>query len=136
MWADLPKPKQAIFRMILPTSEGAREQDTKPKQLFKYDISISNYANLRKRFGIKKSQVLVGQIEMYVRALVRHPLDIVTAVREKGTITTIYETPKGAAQSVAGRISQRLGSEEFRIGKKIVALSFKYNLSPLSTNAK
>jgi len=135
MWADLPRPRQAVFRMVLPTSEAARDIDKTPKQLFKYDISIANYANLRKRFGIKKSLVLVGQIELYVRALVRHPIDIVTAVREKGIITTIYETPKGAAQSVAGRISQRLGSEEFRIGKKIVSLSFRYKLSQLAANS-
>jgi hypothetical protein len=135
MWADLPNPRQPVYRMVLPTYEGAREHD-KPTKMFKYDISIINYANVRKRFGIKKSLMLVGQIEMYVRALVRHPIDIVTAVREKGIITTIYESPKGAAQSVASRISQRLGSEEFRIGKKAVDLSFRYQLSQLPSGGR
>ncbi len=131
MWADLPRPKQPIFHMILPSSPEAVKLATRPQRMFKYDIAISNYANVRKRFGIKKSLSLVGEIEMYVRALVRHPIDIVTAVREKGVITTIYESPTGAAQSVASRISQRLGSEEFRIGKKPVDLVFRYNLSQL-----
>lgn len=136
MWADLPKPKNQIFHVVLPSHAGFTKNDSKANQMFKYDISISNYANIRKRFGIKKSLSLVGQIEMYVRALVRHPIDIVTAVREKGTVTTIYESPKGSAQSVASRISQRLGTEEFRIGKKPVDLAFRYELSQLPSSIK
>lgn len=133
MWADLPRPGHHVFHMVLPTHEGAVETAAKPNKMYKYDISIANYANVRKRFGIKKSLTLVGQIEMYVRALVRHPIDIVTAVKEKGIITTIYESPKGAAQSVASRISQRLGAEEFRIGKRPVDLLFRYQLTQLPT---
>ncbi len=134
MWADLPSPSKPLYHMILPSSATAVQVATQPHQMFKYDISIANYANVRKRFGIKKSLSLVGQIEMYVRALVRHPIDIVTAVREKGVITTIYESPRGAAQSVASRISQRLGNEEFHIGKRAVDLLFRYNLAPLRTS--
>lgn len=135
MWADLPEPLRPVYFMVLPSSEIAAHARAVPQKMFKYDISISNYANIRKRFGIKKSLMLVGQIEMYVRALVRHPIDIVSAVRERGVITTIYESPSGSAQSVAGRISQRLGTEEFRIGKRIVDLSFRYKLSQLPTSS-
>ena len=135
MWADLPEPLRPAYYMVLPSSEIAAHAQAVPQKMFKYDISISNYANIRKRFGIKKSLMLVGQIEMYVRALVRHPIDIVSAVREKGLITTIYESPSGYAQSVASRISQRLGTEEFHIGKRTVDLNFHYKLSQLPTSS-
>ena len=135
MWADLPEPLRPVYFMVLPSSEIAAHARAMPQKMFKYDISINNYANIRKRFGIKKSLMLVGQIEMYVRALVRHPIDIVSAVREKGVITTIYESPSGSAQSVASRISQRLGTEEFHIGKRIVDLNFRYKLSQLPTSS-
>ena len=135
MWADLPEPLRPVYFMVLPSSEIAAHARAMPQKMFKYDISINNYANIRKRFGIKKSLVLVGQIEMYIRALVRHPIDIVSAVREKGLITTIYESPSGSAQSVASRISQRLGTEEFHIGKRIVDLNFRYKLSQLPTSS-
>lgn len=136
---DMPEPKLVVFKMALPIVL-APEISAGEQQTFKYDIIIQNIASLRKRFGIKKSYGLVSQVENYVRSLVRHPVDIVMAVPDKGIITAIYETHKGAAQSVASRISHRLGSEEFRIGKNVVELSFKYNLSllppsqiPLST---
>lgn len=135
MWADLPEPLRPVYYTVLPSSEIAAHAHAVPQKMFKYDISISNYANIRKRFGIKKSLMLVGQIEMYVRALVRHPIDIVSAVREKGIITTIYESPSGSAQSVASRISQRLGAEEFHIGKRVVDLNFRYKLSQLPTSS-
>lgn len=127
---DLPKPKEPLYRVVLPTvgtpSLSAAEQKT-----FKYQITITNIASVRKRFGIKKSHGFVAQIENYIRSLVRHPIDIVMAEHDKGVITAIYDSPKGNAQSVASRISQRLGSEEFKIGKKIVDVSFKYQLSAL-----
>jgi hypothetical protein len=135
MWADLPEPLRPVYYMVLPSSEIAAHAQAAPQKMFKYDISISNYANIRKRFGIKKSLMLVGQIEMYVRALVRHPIDIVLAVREKGVITTIYESPSGSAPSVASRISQRLGTEEFHIGKRVVDLNFRYKLSQLPASS-
>lgn len=135
MWADLPEPGRPTYFMVLPSSEVAAQMQERPQTMFKYDIAISNYANIRKRFGIKKSLMLVGQIEMYVRALVRHPIDIVSSARERGVITTIYESPSGAAQSVASRISQRLGTEEFHIGKRVVDCTFRYQLSKLPTNS-
>lgn len=135
LWADIPKPHQIVYHMILPSSpEGAHRQGME-SQAFKYDIFISNYASVRKHYGIRKSQSLVEQVEHYVRSLVRYPMDMVMSVSDKGMITTIYETQLGAAESVASRISQRLGREEFRIGKKPVELSFRYHLAPLSRTA-
>lgn len=131
MWADLPKPHHPLYNILLPASEEAAKQPYSEQQTFKYDIAITNYANVRKRFGIKKSASLVTQIEHYIRSLVRYPIDMVMSLGDKGVITTIYETQKGSANSVASRISQRLGREEFRIGKRTVDLIFRYNLSQL-----
>ncbi len=133
MWADIPKDHSVVFHIVLPASELAGVKPGEEQTTFKYDISIMNYANVRKRFGIKKSSSLVTQIEHYIRSLVRYPIDMVMAAGEKGIITTIYETQKGAANSVASRISQRLGKEEFRIGRRPVELSFKYQLSQVET---
>ena len=127
---DLPEPKHTLFRVTLPTVTVV-SQPSSNQAIFKYDISISNIANVRKRFGIRKSASLVAQVEEFVRSLLRHPIDIVTAVHDKGIITVIYEIQKEAPQSVAGRISARLGSEKFYIGKKEVDLEFRYNLSAI-----
>lgn len=132
MWADLPKPHRPLYHILLPASEEVAKQPYSEQQTFKYDISIMNFSNVRKRFGIKKSSSLVSQIEHYIRSLVRYPIDMVMAIGEKGMITTIYETQTGSADSVASRISQRLGKEEFRIGKRPVELMFKYRLSQLA----
>lgn len=128
--ADLPEPKKPLFRVALRTI-AATNLAAGDNQVFKYEITIRNISNVRKRFGIKKSESLVTQIESFVRSLVRHPIDIVTAMHDKGVVTAIYETQKGAAQSVAGRISARLGSEKFRIGKMEVQLDLKYELTSL-----
>jgi len=128
--ADLPEPQCPIFRIILPTVEVSAVAMGE-NNLYKYDIAIKNIASVRKRFGIKKSSSLVSQVEEFVRSLVRHPIDIVMAVHDKGTVTAIYETQKGAAESVASRISARLGLEKFQIGKKVVDLDFRYHLSAL-----
>lgn len=133
LWVDFPKPNKPVYHLVVPTSQEAAAEAPTAQQTFKYDISISNYADVRKRFGIRKSYSLVTQIEHYIRSLVRYPIDVVMALNDKGIITTIYETQRGTAQSVASRISQRLGSEIFRIGKKNVDLAFSYRLSPLST---
>ncbi len=131
LWADIPKPHHPIYHIVLPASPQAAAPHPAAHRTYKYDIAISNYANVRKRFGIRKSISLVEQIEHYIRALVRYPMDMVMAIGEKGIITTIYETQQGTAESVASRISQRLGREEFRIGKRPVELTFRYNLSLL-----
>lgn len=132
LWVDFSKSYHPVYHLVLPAFEIAAQNDTGPQQTFKYDVEILNYANLRKRFGIKKSSSLVSQVEHYIRSLVRYPIDIVMALGTHGVITTIYETQRGAAQSVASRISSRLGSEKFRIGKMPVDISFSYRLSPLS----
>lgn len=132
LWVDFPKPNSPVYHLVLPTSQEAAAAAPLSQQTFKYDISISNYADVRKRFGIRKSQSLVSQIEHYVRSLVRYPIDVVMALSDRGIITTIYETQRGTAQTVASRISQRLGSETFRIGKKPVSIAFSYHLSPLA----
>lgn len=128
--ADLPEPKRPVFKITLKTL-AAREVPVGDHEIFRYDIAIKNMAHVRKRFGIRKSQSLVAQVEEFVRSLVRHPIDIVTAMHDKGIITAIYETQKGAAQSVASRISSRLGTEKFKIGKMEVDLDFKYQLAAL-----
>ncbi|MFA5812157.1 MAG: hypothetical protein WC956_07515 [bacterium] len=131
MWADIPKHNHPTYHIVLPASEEPAQPAHGGHQTFKYDISISNYAMVRKRFGIKKSEHLVEEIERYVRSLVRYPMDMVMAMGDKGIITAIYESQQGSAESVASRISKRLGKEEFRIGRKPVELSFHYHLSPL-----
>lgn len=128
--ADLPEPRRPVFKVVLKTIEAERLA-AGDHEVFKYDIAIKNITSVRKRFGIKKSQSLVHQIEEFVRLLVRHPIDIVTSMYDRGIITAIYETQKGAAQSVAGRISSRLGAEKFKIGKMQVDLDFGYRLSAL-----
>ena len=131
LWVNLPKRDQPSFHIVLPASEEAARLRSAEHQSFKYDITIANFSMVRKRFGIRKSQSLVDQIEHYVRSLVRHPMDMVMAASDKGIITTIYETQRGTAESMASRISQRLAKEVFRIGRRPVELSFHYHLSPL-----
>lgn len=132
LWVDFQKSNRPAYHLVLPISPETAALSPTAQQTFKYDIAISNYADVRKRFGIRKSQSLVMQIEHYVRSLVRYPIDVVMALGDKGIITTIYETQRGTAQSVASRISQRLGTETFRIGKRPVDIAFSYHLSPLS----
>ncbi len=131
LWADVPKQNHPTYHIVLPALQETPAMLQYGHETFKYDISIINYAMVRKRFGIKKSEHLVEQIEHYVRSLVRYPIDMVMSLSDKGIITTIYETQQGAAESLASRISQRLGKEQFRIGRKPVELSFHYQLSPL-----
>jgi len=133
LWIDFAKPHRPLYRLALPSSERASPEEKSAYQTFKYDISISNYSDVRKRFGMRKSRSLLAQIEHSVRALVRYPIDMVMSLGERGMVTAIYETQRGAAQSVASRISQRLGSEHFKIGKKPVSIAFSYRLSPLSS---
>lgn len=132
LWVDVPKALNPVYHLALPSTEQAGAVSDAGQQTFKYDILISNFSTMRRRFGIRKSASLLSQIEHYIRSLVRYPIDMVLSLSDKGMITTIYETPKGTAQSVASRISERLGSEKFYIGKKAVEVSFSYRLSPLS----
>lgn len=135
LWVDFPVEHNPVYHLVLPSTEQAMETELSSQQTFKYDIAITNFYDMRKRFGIKKSQSLVSQIEHYIRSLVRYPIDVVMSLGDKGVITTIYDTQKGSAQSVASRISERLGTEIFRVGKKPVDISFSYHLSPLATQS-
>lgn len=135
LWVDVSKSKRVVYHAVLPVSEKPKTAGDPAQQTFRYDISISNYADVRRRFGVRKSASLVGQIEQYVKSLVRYPVDMVMSIGEKGMITTIYETPQGSAQSVASRISERLGHETFHIGRKSVDISFSYHLSPLASHS-
>ena len=134
LWVDILKPHYPAYNIVLPANEQAAGPHPTEHRTYKYDISITNYANVRKRFGIKKSLFLVERIEHYVKSLVRYPIDMVMALGDKGMITTIYETQQGTAESVASRISKRLGREEFRIGKRPVDLMFRYDLSLLNSH--
>lgn len=129
LWVDMPKPGAPVYHLLLPTTKGSTDPRAATHHTFRYDIRIENYASVRKRFGIRKSFSLVAQIEHYVKSLVRYPIDMVISSGEKGTITTIYETQGGPAESVASRISQRLARETFHIGKKPVEIVFSYALS-------
>ncbi len=135
LWVNIPKPHYPTYNIVLPSNEQAAGPHPTKHKTYKYDISITNYANVRKRFGIKKSLFLVERIEHYIKSLVRYPIDMVMALGDKGMITAIYETQQGSAESVASRISQRLGREEFLIGKRPVELTFRYDLSLLNSQA-
>jgi len=131
MWVDLPKPTSPVYHVVIPTNEKAADMPRTDHQTFKYDIQITNYSSVRKRFGIRKSLSLVDQVERSVRSLVRFPMDMVMSAGEKGVVTTIYETQGGAAESISSRISHRLGRETFHIGRRPVELNFSYKLSAL-----
>lgn len=131
LWVDIPAKGRVAFAFVLPCAEikGAAKQAI--HQTFKYDITVANYGALRTKFGPEKSELLLAQVEEYVRKLVRYPVDVVTAFEQSGIISTIYETEEGHASSVATRISQKLGSEHFRIGKEDISITFQYRLSAL-----
>lgn len=135
LWVDFLKPHQPVYHLAIPATEQGTKSEPAAQQTFKYDISINNFANVRKRFGIKKSLNLMSQIEHCIKSLVRYPMDMVITMGDKGVVTTIYETQRGSAQSVASRISARLGAEHFKIGKYPVDVAFSYHLSPLSSIA-
>jgi hypothetical protein len=132
MWVDLPKPTSPVYHVVIPTNDKAADVPRAEHQTFKYDIQITNYSSVRKRFGIRKSLSIVDQVERFVRSLVRYPMDMVMSAGEKGIVTTIYETQMGGAESISGRISQRLGREAFHIGRRPVELNFRYKLSALT----
>lgn len=132
MWVDLPKPTSPVYHVVIPTTDKTADVPRVDHQTFKYDIQITNYSSVRKRFGIRKSLSLVEQVERFVRSLVRYPMDMVMSAGEKGIVTTIYETEGGGAESISSRISHRLGREAFHIGRKPVELNFHYKLSALT----
>lgn len=131
LWVDIPAKGKVAFAYILPCAEIKGAAKSAPHQTFKYDITVANYEEIRIKYGSEKSSNLLAQVEEYVRRLVRYPIDVVTAFEQSGIISTIYETEEGSAPSVASRISQKLGSEHFHIGKSEVDVTFQYRLSTL-----
>lgn len=131
LWVDIPAKGKVAFAFVLPCAEVKGPYKQTIHQTFKYDITLANYEAIVTRFGHDKSQHLLQQVEEYVRKLVRYPVDVVTAFEQSGIISTIYETEEGHASSVATRISQKLGSENFHIGKDSVNVTFQYRLSTL-----
>lgn len=131
LWVDIPEKGKVAFTFVMPCTEVARPADKEVQQTFKYDIQIANFDQLKADLGHDKIQSIIGGIEEAVRQLVRYPIDVVAAFEQSGTVSTIYETPKGHADSVATRISKRLGNENFNIGKDAIKLQLKYNLSLL-----
>ncbi len=132
LWADVPAGNRVGFHLVFPSTKEVVHRALAGQRAFRYDISITNYPLIRKRFGILKGRHLVEQIENYVKSLVRYPIDGVTASPEKGLVTTIYETQPGSAESVSARISKRLGQERFNIGKRPVEINFSYELTSLA----
>lgn len=131
LWVDIPEKGKVSFTFVLPCTEMAKAAGTEMQQTYKYDIQIADFDKLKHDLGHDRIQTIMGRIETTVRQLVRYPIDVVAVFEQSGMVSTIYETPKGHADSVASRISKRLGSEEFRVGKDPVKLSLKYNLSIL-----
>ncbi|PIR20878.1 MAG: hypothetical protein COV45_04810 [Deltaproteobacteria bacterium CG11_big_fil_rev_8_21_14_0_20_47_16] len=131
LWVDIPEKGKVAFTFVLPCAEVTKSEHKETTQTFKYDIQISNFDQLKSDLGHEKIHSIIDRIETTVRQLVRYPIDVVAAFEQSGVVSTIYETPKGHADSVASRISKRLGSEEFRVGKNPVKLQLKYNLSIL-----
>ena len=131
LWVDIPSKGRVSFTFVLPCAEVATAVKPRGQQTYKYDITIANYKDIKDQLGGEKCVSLLHRIEESVRKLVRYPIDVVAAFETHGIISTIYETQEGNASSVATRISQKLGSEEFKIGKNPVSLTFKYHLSVL-----
>ena len=130
LWVDIPTKGKVAFAFVVPCAE-IKGPAKVLHHTFKYDITLANFTELKSKFGIEKTQNLLEQIEESVRGLVRYPVDVVTTFEQSGIVSTIYETQEGNASSVAARISQKLGSEHFRIGKNSVDLTFQYRLSTL-----
>lgn len=131
LWVDIPSKGKVAFAFILPCAEIQGAAKSGIPHTFKYDITVANYDDIKTKFGSEKSYNLLLQVEEYVRQLVRYPIDVVTAFEQNGLISTIYETQEGNASSVATRISQKLGTEHFHIGKNEINLTFQYRLSTL-----
>jgi len=131
-WADHVGQNTLTYHIVFPSSKEVAHLQLAGQRAFRYDISITNYSVIRKRFGIRKGKHLVEQVENYVKSLVRFPIDMVSADLDRGVITTVYETQHGAAESVPARISKRLGSEVFHIGRRAIDLQFRYELTTLS----
>lgn len=131
LWVDIPSKGKVSFAFVLPCAEIMAAAKPKGQQTYKYDITIVNFKDLKEQMGQDKSSQLLHYIEEQVRKLVRYPIDVVATFEANGVISTIYETQEGHASSVATRISQKLGGEDFKVGRSKVPVTFKYHLSVL-----
>lgn len=131
LWVDIPAKGKVAFAFVLPCVEIDFPVDSKNQQTYKYDITIANYKEIKEQFGGDKSSLLLSRIEDHVRTLIRHPIDVVTTFENSGIISIIYETHEEHAGSISTRISHKLGSENYRIGKSPIEVTFKYHLSVL-----
>ena len=131
LWVGIPSKGKVYFTFVLPCAETIPQAKPRGNQTYKYDITIANFKDLKENLGGEKISLLLQKIEESVRKLVRYPIDVVAAFEMNGIISTIYETNEGNASSVATRISQKLGTEEFKVGKANVPIVFKYHLSVL-----
>ncbi len=131
LWVDIPSKGKVAFTFVLPCTEINFPLKEADHRTYKYDISISNYEELREEMGDGKFSALLVRIEEEVRSLVRHPIDVVAAFEAHGVVSVIYETMEGNASSVATRISKKLGTGEFKGSKSPVPVTLKYHLSLL-----
>lgn len=131
LWVDIPSKGKVSFAFVLPCAELPQQVKSKGHQTYKYDITVSNFKEIKEKLGSEKCSTLLHRIEDSVRKLVRYPIDVVATFETNGVISTIYETQEGFASSIAARISQKLGAEDFKIGKTSVPIMFKYHLSVL-----
>lgn len=131
LWLEFPSQK-LVFHCLLPAFDVTRLPKVSAAVTYKCDVKLTDYPRIRQRFGIRRAQGLVTQIEILIKSLVRHPVDLVISFPAQGLVTTIYEAGEGASPSVVPRISQRLSKAVFRIGKKIVAPKFQYRLATLT----
>ena len=132
LWIEFPKEDVVALTFYWPafdTSKLGRQPNT---GTYKYDITLTDYAKIRQRFGVERSKKLVRLLEQFIKSLIRYPVDMVISFPEQGTISAIYESQEGVASSVATRISQRLKKESFRLGSKSVTPSFRYQLTFLA----
>lgn len=116
-----------LLSMVCPKAEGEIIAQAPRYQL---TMVVQNYPHIRKSFGEQKSKALLGTIETIVKSLVRIPDDTVQLDADVGQISVIYEAKLGNV-SLSSRISRRLGSEQFRIGKHEVPLQFRYSLAEM-----
>lgn len=132
LWLEFPKSTHVSLTFHWPAYDTSGAKVAKDYGTYKYDISITDFAKIRQRFGVSRAKKLVNLVEGFVKNLVRHPIDMVISLPEQGMVTALYESQEGAASSVATRISHRLGKETFRLGTKNVSPHFRYQLSFLA----
>jgi len=131
LWFEVSKEGRMEVTLILPAYDTSALPAPTSRISYKYEIHVRDFAKLRQRFGVDRSQRLVGQVEHFIRTLVRFPVDYVLSFPDKGQVVVVYESQEGSAQTVPARVSQRLKTESFRVGHKPTQLGFAYQLSRL-----